>query len=161
MVFNWKRFRAAAAAIALAFGLACATEETVVTSADPDEVEEQVDEELTASKVAGDIEKYDGQWAEFTGEVSRVFAPCAFELDGDVLVVCSTVEQSPMTPPGVAEDDEVRVAGNDTQFTRENYEETASVTLSDDVFGERETRPVVLIEEVEILERETEGAAAE
>ena len=103
-----------------------------------------------------------GRTVTVEGRVNRVLGDCAFELENSellfpdrVLTLCEPAgagEAPPQAPAEVKLDDWLRVTGVAGEMTREDYEFKTTLTLSDDVFGERETRPVILVETAERIE---------
>jgi hypothetical protein len=122
---------------------------SLACSQQPDEVE-------TLEDVSEQPRALTGQQVTAEGRVNRVFGDCAYELEDAeplhkdrLLTLCEPAgpaEAPPEAPAGVQVGDWLRVTGVAGEMTRDNYEFKTMLTLPDEVFGERETRPVILVE---------------
>ncbi len=121
-------------------------------------------------QVADSPREVAGETVTVEGRIHKILGNCAFELEAGgvsgfdrVLTLCEPAgagEQPPVAPQAVSEGDWLRVTGVAGEMTRENYEFKTTLTLPDDVFDARETRPVIFVQKAEkVVKSEPSGEA--
>ena len=119
---------------------------------------------IALEQVADEPESMAAEAISVEGRVRSVFGDCAFELEDSellfpdrVLTLCDPGGGAGYSAPAnVAEGDWLRVTGVAGEMTRAAYEYKTALTLPDEVFGKRETRAVIFVRRVEMVEEPDE-----